>query len=54
MQNELARYKNLLDAISIALQQYDTRDFDLKAKQAQVLALQADYDLSLEEMKKCL
>ena len=52
MQNELARYKNLLDARSIALQQYETRDFDLKAKQAQVLALQADYDLSLEEMKK--
>lgn len=52
IQNELARYKNLLDSQSIALQQYENLEFDLKAKQSNILSLQADYDLSKEEIKK--
>ncbi|MWV62372.1 efflux RND transporter periplasmic adaptor subunit [Helicobacter saguini] len=52
IQNELARYKNLLDSQSIALQQYENLEFDLKAKESNILSLQADYDLSREEIKK--
>lgn len=52
IQNELARYKNLLDTQSIALQQYENLEFELKAKEANILSLQADYDLSQEEIKK--
>ncbi|RDU66550.1 hypothetical protein CQA53_03695 [Helicobacter didelphidarum] len=52
IQNELARYKNLLDSQSIALQQYENLEFDLKAKEANILSLQADYDLSREEITK--
>ncbi|RDU70318.1 efflux RND transporter periplasmic adaptor subunit [Helicobacter aurati] len=50
--NELTRYKNLLETQSIALQQYENLEFELKAKEAYILSLQADYDLSHEEVKK--
>lgn len=52
IQNELTRYKNLLDTQSIALQQYENLAFELKAKEANILSLQADYDLSQEEINK--
>ena len=52
IQNELSRYKNLLDSQSIALQQYENLEFELKAKEANILSLQADYDLSVEQIKK--
>lgn len=52
IRNQLIRYKNLLDTQSIALQQYENLEFELKAKEAYILSLQADYDLSLEETNK--
>ncbi|PAF50710.1 hypothetical protein BKH43_03870 [Helicobacter sp. 13S00401-1] len=48
--NEVARYKNLLDEDAIALQQYENLEFELKAKMANIASLQADYDLSKEEL----
>ncbi|PAF45380.1 efflux RND transporter periplasmic adaptor subunit [Helicobacter sp. 11S02629-2] len=48
--NEVARYKNLLDEDAIALQQYENLEFELKAKMASITSLQADYDLSKEEL----
>lgn len=52
IQSELDRYKNLLDTQSIALQQYENLEFELKSQNANILALKADLELSKEKISQ--
>lgn len=47
---ELERYKNLLESQSIPLQQYENIEYDVKSQEANILALQAELDMSILDL----
>ncbi|PAF47537.1 hypothetical protein BKH46_03675 [Helicobacter sp. 12S02634-8] len=51
-EKELERYKNLLDTQSIPLQEYENLEYQLKSQQANMLALQAELEISQAELAK--
>ncbi|PAF41081.1 efflux RND transporter periplasmic adaptor subunit [Helicobacter sp. 11S03491-1] len=51
-EKELERYKNLLDTQSIPLQEYENLEYQLKSQEANVLALQAELEISQTEIAK--
>lgn len=50
--NELNRYKKLYESNSVALQQYENLEFDLKSKESSIESLRADFDLFLKQKEK--
>lgn len=52
IENELARYKNLLNTQSIALQQYENLEFELKSQNTNITALKLDLQLSKEKISQ--
>lgn len=51
-EKDLTRYKNLLDTQSIPLQEYENLEYQLKSQEANVLALQAELEISQAELAK--
>ncbi|WP_180673928.1 efflux RND transporter periplasmic adaptor subunit [Helicobacter sp. 13S00482-2] len=51
-QKDLERYKNLLDTQSIPLQEYENLEYQLKSQEANILALQAELEISQAEREK--
>ncbi|PAF42862.1 efflux RND transporter periplasmic adaptor subunit [Helicobacter sp. 11S02596-1] len=49
---DLARYKNLLDSQSIPLQEYENLEYQLKSQEANILALEAELEISQAELAK--
>lgn len=47
---ELERYKNLLETQSIPLQQYENIEYEVKSQEANILALQAELDISILDL----
>lgn len=47
---ELERYKNLLETQSIPLQQYENIEYDVKSQEANILALQAELEMSILDL----
>lgn len=51
-QKELERYKVLLDSQSVPLQEYENLEYKLKSQEANILALQAELEISQVELAK--
>ncbi|MDO7253437.1 efflux RND transporter periplasmic adaptor subunit [Helicobacter cappadocius] len=51
-EKDLQRYKNLLDTQSIPLQEYENLEYQLKSQEANILALQAELEISQAERAK--
>lgn len=51
-ENELKRYKNLLETQSIPLQEYENLQYQLKSQESNLTALKAELEISQVELKK--